>query len=90
MSLVPKDLVLVAKHGTVLFRSFRAAELRLELVEEVLSETRSVRSIDAGAAFFFLWEAIAHAMDGFGDFLDAAVEAGSAQELFDGPAFEES
>ena len=90
MSLIPKDLVLVAEHGAVLLRSFRATELALELIEEVLSETRSIGSVDAGAALFFFREAIAHAMDGFGDFFDAAVEAGSAQELFDGPAFEES
>jgi len=90
MSLVPKDLGLVTEHGAVLLRSFRTANLALELVVEVLSETGSIRSVDAGATLFFFWEAIAHAVHGFGDLLDAAMEAGSAQELFDSPALEES
>lgn len=56
----------------------------------MLSESRSVRAVDAGAALLFAWEAVAHAVDVFGDLLDGAVEARRAQELFDGPAFEES
>jgi hypothetical protein len=73
----------------ILLQSFCTTELRLQLVEEVLSKSRSVGAINARAALLFSWEAVAHTVHGFGDLLDAAVEAWSAQELLDGPAFEE-
>jgi hypothetical protein len=48
-----KDLGLFTEDGTVLLASFRATQLRLELIIEVFPETRSVGSVDIRSACLF-------------------------------------
>jgi hypothetical protein len=75
--------------GAILLQSFCTTKLRLQLIEEVFSKSRSIRAIDAGATFFLSWKSVAYAVHVFGDLLDDAVEAWSAQELLDSPGFDE-